>query len=129
MACRAGKTDRDKSVLKLIRSIVAANIFTGLAVWLLSYFIDAFSITGVGDFLFYMLVLIWSLALLGMGGGTHSHTLHGSRAGSKTKSMVSDHDFDADHNHLNLQNFGFGFMMFLAGLPAFAGCIYMMWTL
>ncbi|MCG7587655.1 hypothetical protein [Photobacterium sp. OFAV2-7] len=110
-------------MLRLIKFVVVANIIAALSVWLLSQFIELFSINHPTDYFFYICIVLWGVAGLAWDGGKASKNYDLGRAENKTQSMVSGYDAKADKLKQYRQNYHFGLKMFISGLPSLAGCL------
>ncbi|MEH6533563.1 MAG: hypothetical protein V7735_19760 [Photobacterium frigidiphilum] len=108
---------------KLLNMVLMTNILAALVVLLLSKYIAFFASTSLSDFLFFVVIVIWGIAGLTWEGSNDSRNWELDPAAKKAKEMVAGHDFGADFENQKRQNYQFGLIMFVAGLPAFLGCL------
>ena len=112
---------------RLIKQIAIVNLIAAIVVMILSQYVPAFETTGLSDFLFYIVIVVWAIAGLTWDGGRESRTWADDPAAKQSSSMVSGHDFKGDQQAQIHDNYQFGLMMFIAGLPALVGCIILRW--
>lgn len=108
---------------KLLNVVLITNVLAALVVLLLSKYIAFFASTSLSDFLFFIVIVIWGIAGLTWEGSNDSRNWELDPAAKKAKEMVAGHDFEADSENQKRQNYQFGLIMFIAGVPAFLGCI------
>jgi hypothetical protein len=108
---------------KLLNMVLITNILAAFVVLLLSKYIAFFASTSLSDFLFFVVIVIWGIAGLTWEGSNDSRNWELDPAAKKAKEMVAGHDFETDFENQKRQNYQFGLIMFVAGLPAFLGCI------
>jgi hypothetical protein len=113
-------------MFNLFKVVIVTNLLAIFIVYNLSKHIAFFSTTTPMDFMFYIVIIIWGIARLTWEGGSQSRNWDVDPAASKAKTMVKDHDFSSESNEQKKHNYQFGLMMFIAGVPAFLGCIVLL---
>ncbi len=107
-------------MIDLLKKVVLINLAAALVVVALSQFVPFFATTRLGDFLFFIVIVIWILAKLMWEGGVHSKTTRFDDAHTdKVYKMVEGHDFEKDEHEHYRMNYQTGLVFFIAGLPAF----------
>ncbi|MGF1765337.1 hypothetical protein [Aliivibrio kagoshimensis] len=113
-------------MFNLLKVVIVTNLLAVFVVYNLSKHISFFATTEPMDFLFYIVIIIWAIARLTWEGGSTGRSWDVDPAAKKAKAMVKGHDFDADAHEQDKHNYQFGLMMFIAGVPAFLGCIVLL---
>ena len=115
-------------MLNLLKVVLITNLLAALTVFILSKYIDFFNSTSLMDFLFFIVIIIWGVAKLTWDGSSQSRNWAQDPAANKANKMISGHDFDSDFHEQKRQNYQFGLVMFISGIPAFLGSIFLLIT-
>jgi len=112
-------------VLRLLQIVVLINMLAAAMVFGLSHYMPQFQSTHLSDFLFFILVIIWTIAKFTWEGGMYSrHSEFNDEFTDKVHSMVEQQHLATDSN----KNYQLGFIFFIAGLPSlFINLAMMIW--
>lgn len=107
----------------LLVRVIFVNLGAAVIVFVLSLLTGFFKTTSPIDFLFFMALVMWTVAILGSMGRAQGKTAHyDDPVSGRVYKMVKDHDFDQDSHEQRHQSKSFFFVLLVASLPSSLVC-------